>query len=84
MGKQASFIAEFLRDGHLSIPKQVVSALSLKKGERVEAVIETKRFDKSGFLGLFGVWQHKSNQEIDLYRSIIKERESFGREEVKL
>lgn len=84
MGKTAVFIAEFLKDGHLSIPEKIVKNLSLKKGKRVKTIIETEQFDKKEFLGLLGVWKDKTEAEIDIYKKILLERESFGRGEVKL
>ncbi|GFP32497.1 hypothetical protein HKBW3S42_00801 [Candidatus Hakubella thermalkaliphila] len=84
MEKIVSFTAEFLKDGHLSIPEQVVAALKLQKGEKVKAVIEAERFDQAGFLKLFGIWKSKSEEEVNLYGNIMKEREGFGRAEVKL
>ena len=49
MGKLATFIGEFLKDGHLSIPEKVVKELSLAKGAKVRAVIEAEKFDKNNF-----------------------------------
>lgn len=83
MGTIATFTAELLGDGHLSIPEKVVKALSLKKGEKVKAVIEAEKFDKDGFLRLSGIWKDKSEDDIGIYNKIIKERESFRRGEVK-
>lgn len=84
MGKMATFISEFLKDGHLSIPKQIVAALSLKSGEQVRTIIETEKFDKIEFLKLFGIWKSKSESELNIYKEILKERESFGRKEVEI
>jgi len=84
MGKIASFRAKYLKDGHLSIPKEVINALLLQKGEEVRVMIEKEKFDKEIFLKLFGIWKDKSEEEIDLYREIVKEREIFGRGEVIL
>ena len=84
MGKIASFRAKYLKDGRLSIPKEVINALLLQKGEEVRVMIEKERFDKEAFLKLFAIWIDKSEEEIDLYREILKEREIFGRGEVSL
>ena len=81
MGKTATFIAEFLPDGHLSIPDKAVKALSLKKGKKVKAMIETNEFDREAFLKLAGAWKDKTEKEIDIFRDILKERERFGRGE---
>jgi hypothetical protein len=61
-----------------------VKALSLKKGARVKATIETQKFDKAGFLKLAGFWRNKAEEEVDLFREIFNERDSFGRGEVRL
>jgi len=84
MGKILNFKAKYLNDGHLSIPKEVVNALFLRKGEEVRVMVEKEKFDKAAFLSLFGIWEDKSEEEIDLYRNILKEREIFGRREVNL
>lgn len=84
MGKLATFIGEFLKDGHLSIPEKVVKELSLAKGAKVRVVIEAEKFDKNNFLKLFGVWKDKAAEEIDIYKEILKERNSFSRGEVIL
>ena len=80
MGTTATFTAELLGDGHLSIPEKVVKALSLKKGEKVKAVIETEKFDKDAFLGLSGIWKDKSEDEIGIYNKILEERVDRGGE----
>ncbi len=84
MGKIVSFKAKYLKDGHLSVPKEIVNTLLLRKGEEVRVMIEKEKFDKKAFLNLFGIWKDKSEEEIDLYREILKEREIFGRGEVNL
>ena len=84
MNKVATFKATHLKDGYLSIPKEVVASLLLRRGEEVRVVIEKEKFDKKGFLSLFGIWRDKSEEEIHLYREIVKEREIFGRGEIEL
>jgi len=84
MGKITSYKAKYLKDGHLSIPREVVNALLLRKGEEVRVMIDKERFDREAFLNLFGIWKDKSEEEIDVYKEILKEREVFGRGEVSL
>ena len=80
----ATFKTKILKNGYLSIPKDVVGSLLLKKGEEVHVVIGKENFDKEGFLRLSGIWKEKSEEEINVYREIIKDRERFGRGEIKL
>ncbi len=47
-------------------------------------MIEKEKCDKQGFLNLFSIWKDKSEEEINMYREIVKEREMFGRGEVEL
>jgi hypothetical protein len=84
MGNKTSFIAEYLNDGHLSIPEEIVATLALKKGKKVRVVIETGKFNKRSFLELYGIGRNKSEEEIAIYREILKEREKFGRGEINL
>ena len=84
MRKVSTFKAKYLKDGHLSIPKDVAASLLLRKGDEVQVVIGKERFDKRGFLNLSGIWKDKSEEEIHSYREIVKERERFGRREVEL
>ncbi len=84
MGKIVSFKAKYMENGHLSIPKEVAASLLLRKGEEVRVLIEKVRFDKMSFLRLSGIWKDKSEEEIQIYREIVKERERFGRGEIKL
>ncbi|MDP2279273.1 MAG: hypothetical protein Q8K51_13725 [Nitrospirota bacterium] len=84
MGTIATFTAELLGDGHLPIPEKVIKALSLKKGEKVKAVIEAEKFDKAGFLSLSGIWKDKAEEELGIYKNILEDRENFGRREVKI
>ena len=83
MNKVATFKAKYLKDGHLSIPKEVVASLLLRRGEEVRVVIEKENLDKKGSLSLFGIWRDKSEEEIHFYREIVKEREIFGRGEIE-
>jgi len=52
MGTTAIFTAELLGDGHLPIPEKLIKVLSLKKGEKIKAVIEAEKFDKDGFFAV--------------------------------
>jgi hypothetical protein len=60
-----------------------VASLLLRRGEEVRVVIEKEKIDKKGFLSLFGIWRDKTEEEIHLYREIVKEREMFGRGEIE-
>ena len=84
MGKIATFKAKYLKDDHLFLPKWVASTLFLRRGEELRVMIEKEEFDKQGFLNLFSIWKGKSEEEINIYREIVKEREMFGRGEIKL
>lgn len=84
MLKIATFKATLLEDGHLSVPKVVLNTLQLRTGEEVQVVIKKDNFDKEGFLDLFAIWKNKSEEEIDIYRKIVKDRAVFGRPEVEL
>ncbi|TLD40562.1 MAG: hypothetical protein JETT_3199 [Candidatus Jettenia ecosi] len=84
MGNKATYTAEYLDDGHLSIPKEIVDRLSLKKGKKLRVIVEASRFDKKGILDLFGVWREKNAEEIKIFKDILEERNHFGRGEIKL
>jgi len=73
----ATFKAKYLENGHLSVPEEIASSLLLRKGEEVQVIIGTESFDKRGFLKLSGIWKDKSEEEILIYREIVKERERF-------
>ena len=60
-----------------------MASLLLRRGEEVRVVIEKEKIDKKGFLSLFGIWRDKTEEEIHLYREIVKEREMFGRGEIE-
>jgi hypothetical protein len=84
MRKVTTFKSKYLEDGHLFIPDNIVASLLLKKGEDVQIAIEKERFDREGFLSLSGIWKDRTEEEIRLYREIVKEREMFGRGEIEL
>jgi hypothetical protein len=84
MGNKTSFTAEYLNDGHLSIPEEIVNTLSLRRGKKIRVFIETGRFNKSNFLKLFGIWRNKSEEEFKIYKEILEERKKFGRGEINL
>ncbi len=84
MGSKAIYTAEYLNDGHLSIPKEIADRLSLKNGKKIRVIIEESRFNKGDILDLFGIWKNKSEEEIKIFKDILKEREHFGRGEIKL
>ncbi len=84
MKRRATFKTKYLENGHLSIPENVASSLLLKKGEELQVIIGKESFDKNGFLKLSGIWKDKSEDEIHIYRQIVKERERFGRGEIEL
>jgi predicted DNA-binding antitoxin AbrB/MazE fold protein len=83
MGRIFTFKSKYLSDGHLSVPKEMVNSLLLREGEEVRVMIEREEFDKEAFLALFGIWKEKTEEEIGIYREILKEREIFGRGEVE-
>lgn len=84
MGHKATYTAEYLNDGHLSIPSEIADRLSLKKGGKLRVIVEASRFDKNDILDLFGIWKDKSAEEIKIFRDIIEERKYFGRGEIKI
>lgn len=84
MVSKAIYTAEYLNDGHLSIPKEIADRLSLKKGNKIRVILEESRFNKSDMLDLFGIWKDKSAEEIKIFKDILEKREHFGREEIKL
>jgi len=84
MGHKAAYTAEYLNDGHLSMPKEIADRLSLRKGKKLRVIVEASRFDKNDFLALFGVWREKSDEEIKIFKDILKERNHFGRGEIIL
>lgn len=84
MGNRATYTAEYLNDGHLSVPKEIANMFSLKSGKKIRVIIESSRFNRAEFLNLFGVWKHKSAEEIKIFIDIIGERENFGRSEPRL
>jgi hypothetical protein len=84
MRKVATFKAKYLDNGHLSVPEEVANSLLLRRGEEVRVMIEKDKFDREGFVNLFGVWKDKSEKEIQIFREIMKERDFFERREVKI
>jgi len=84
MGNRATYTAEYLGDGHLSIPQEIANKFSLKSGNKIRVMIETSKFNKADFLKLFGIWKQKNAGEIAIFKSILEERKRFGRGEVKL
>jgi predicted DNA-binding antitoxin AbrB/MazE fold protein len=84
MGNTAAFKTKYKKDGHLAIPREVVTKLSLRDGEEVNVMIRKGKFDNKAFLALYGIWRDKSEEEIDIYRQIVKDRELFGRGEIRL
>lgn len=84
MGNRAAYMAEYLNDGHLSIPKEIASKLSLKRGRKIRIIIETSKFNKAEFLNLFGIWNQKNADEINIFKGIFEDRKKFGRGDIKL
>lgn len=84
MGNKATYTAEYLNDGHLSIPKEIADRLSHKKGKKLRVIVEASRFDKNDILDLFDVWREKNAKEIKIFKDILEERNHFGRGEIKL
>ena len=84
MGNKAAYTAEYLNDGHLSIPEELASMLSLKNGGKVRVIIETSKLNKTDFLKFFGIWKQKTTEEINIYKDILEERVKFSRGEIKL
>ncbi len=84
MGNKVTFTAEYLNNGHLSIPKDIANTLSLKSGKKIRVAIEEVLFNKKNFLKLSGIWKNKSEEEIKIYKDILKGRDGFGRGEFSL
>lgn len=84
MGNRVIFTAEYLNNGHLSIPKEIVNTLALRSGKKIRVVIEKTMSNKNDFLKLFGIWKNKSEEEIKIYKDILEERRKFDRGEIAL
>jgi bifunctional DNA-binding transcriptional regulator/antitoxin component of YhaV-PrlF toxin-antitoxin module len=84
MGNRATYTAEYLSDGHLSIPQEIANKFSLKNGKKIRVIIEASKFNKADFLKFFGIWKQKNAEEIAIFKGIFEERKRFGRGEIKL
>lgn len=85
MGNKAVYTAEYLDDGHLSIPDEMKKRFTLKSGMKVRVIIEEPEFSKVGFLlSLCGIWKKSNEDDIAVFKEIYGERCKFGRGEVKL
>lgn len=84
MVNRATYTAEYLNDGHLSMPQEIAHMLALKSGKKVRVVIESSKFNKEEFLRLFGIWKEKNADQIKIFKDVFKERIRFGRDEIKL
>jgi len=84
MSYKAIYIAEYLNDGHLSIPKEIADRLSLKKGKKLRVIVEASKFNKNNILEYFGIWKDKSAEEIKIFNDIVTERKYFGRGEINI
>lgn len=84
MGNRAAYTAEYLNDGHLSIPQEIANMFSLKSGRKIRVIIEESKFNKAEFLKFFGAWNQKSTDEVDIFKDIYKDREKFGRGAIEL
>ncbi len=58
MENKVIFTAEYLNNGHLYVPEELVNTLALRRCKKIRVVIETLRFNKSDFLKLFGIWRN--------------------------
>ena len=84
MGNRATYTAEYLKDGHLSIPQEIAHKFDLKSGGKIRVIVESSKFSKSDFLQFFGIWKQKNKEEISIFMNIFEERKQFGRGEIKL
>jgi len=84
MSNRAVYTAEYLNDGHLSIPHEIANMFSLKSGRKIRVIIEESKFNKAEFLKVFGTWNQKGTEEIDIFKDIYKDRKKFGRGEFAL
>ena len=84
MGNRATYTAEYLEDGHLSIPQEIAHMFALKSGNKIRVIIETPKFNREDFLKFFGMWKRKDTADINIFKDIFEERKKFGRGEVNL
>jgi len=84
MSYKAIYMAEYLNDGHLSIPKEIADRLLLMKGEKRRVIVEGAKFNKNNILEYFGIWKDKSAEEIRIFSDIVTERKYFGRGEINI
>lgn len=84
MGNRMVYMAEYLNDGHLSFPKEIADKFTLKRGSKIRVTVEAEGFNKTAFLDLFGKWKSESDEEIDNFRKVYKDRKAFGRGDIKL
>jgi hypothetical protein len=45
MGNRAAYTAEYLNDGHLSIPQEIARMFSLKRGKKIRVIIESSNLN---------------------------------------
>lgn len=76
---QEEYTGELLDDGHLSIPKGIVSKLKLAKGSKLRVIVEVeKNRMKENILAFAGLLSDLTNEDEQRFEDSVKRRSLFG------
>jgi len=82
---QEEYTARLLKDGHLSIPKDIIDKLKIDKESKLRVTVEVEgKAKKEKILTYAGLLSDLSEEEERLFDESIKRRSLFGKRKPKI
>ena len=80
---QEEYTGRLLKDGHLSIPKEIINKLKIDKGSHLRVTVEVKA-RKEKILAYAGLLSDLTEEQERLFDESIKRRSLFGQRKPKI
>jgi len=82
---QEEYTGRLLKDGHLSIPKEIINKLKIDKGSHLRVTVEVEvKARKEKILAYAGLLSDLTEEEERLFDESIKRRSLFGQRKPKI
>ena len=82
---QEEYTGRLLKDGHLSIPKEIIDKLKIDKGSKLRVTVEVEgKAKEKKILAYAGLLSDLTEEEERLFDESIKRRSLFGQRKLKI
>ena len=81
---QEEYTGTLLKDGHISIPKEIIAKLKIDRGSRLRVTVKVEKGIKKKILSYAGLLSDLTTEEQRRFDESIERRSLFGQRKVEM